>query len=176
MTIDAMKKFYALCNENAKAANKAGVAVSNIPLMAMFASLIDIIEEMEHRANEEQKEVIKTIAELTKDVVPKETSPKEEGGGSSGGDSTSETLLGVELKSDFAKTILEDLVNLGCESLEDIKWIRAVLGKDCFDKTYYVMVKSRLARLPGHWNSVAISVLRAMMREKNLTLDMVESP
>ena len=47
MTIEAMKKFYALCNENAKVANKAGVAVSNIPLMAMFASLIDIIEEIQ---------------------------------------------------------------------------------------------------------------------------------
>lgn len=171
MTTEAMKKFYALCNANAKTAMEAGVVVSNIPLMSMFASLIDIMEEMAHQSSEYQEGLVKTVAKLTKDVSQEEIPPKKDNRESLDGASTSATLLGVVPRSALQKNILEDLVNLGCERLDEIQGIRRVGDIYDDDTKYYVMVKSRLARMPDYWDNAAVLELSLIMRTKNLTLD-----
>lgn len=124
-------------------------------VFAALLTLLDVLEGNGCRANEERKEFVKAVAGLAKDVSL----------------SSPIAVLGVEPQTEVEARVLKDLENLGCESLEDVKGLRSVVDKDCFvKKRYCVMVKSRLARLPDHWNRAAISALYSMMKRENLTL------
>ena len=123
-------------------------------VFAALLTILDFLEEKEHRANDEKKECLEN--EENKETT--ETIPSQI------------TLLGVHPQSEFEMKILKDLMNLGCESLEEIKGIRGIVDYDGWGKKWYVMVESRLARLPNYWNWAAIGALSTMMREKNLTL------
>ena len=140
-------------------------------VFAALLTMLDILDGKEFLTNEEKKEFSKTVAEPTKDVSHRENAHLEEKEKSSAAISAPFTILGIVPKTEFGAKILIDLVNLGCESLEDIKGIRAIEDRDYFCRKYCVMVKSRLARLPDYWNLVAINALGSMMKEKNLTLD-----
>lgn len=172
MTVEAMKKFYALCNENAKAAMEAGVVAGNIPLMSMFASLIDILEEMEHQATEEQKEFIKTVAELTKGVVPKEDSKNEkEVQPVSDGP---KTILGIVPQGVVEIWILQHLENLGCEHLTEIESIGSYSDSRSFtENSFFVYLKGRKAKLPNEWKQGHTQILAKMMARQNLPIRII---
>ena len=126
-------------------------------VFAALLTMLDFLEEKECRENDEKKECLENEENKeTKEAIPSHI-----------------TLLGVHPQSEFEMKILKDLINLGCESLEEIKGVRGIVDQYIWGNKWYVMVKSRLARLPDYWNRAAIGALSTMMREKNLTLNIL---
>ena len=56
MTVEAMKRLWDFTNANEEVAKQAGVSPDYVKDIALLASLIDILAEEDHWANDKQKE------------------------------------------------------------------------------------------------------------------------